>query len=216
MSFVKDAVEDVGDAVSDGFGFVKDEIIDPILGNNVADAAKEAARIAERQGNLAIESITDSQLRLEETLFPFVKELGLDLLPQIPLLFGGSTKESIINNPVFNSLFDEAQRRIEARQGASGRPFAETSQFLQDAFIRTGADLLSRERADLLSALNFGQSSAAQTGVSGVNTAGQVGDLLTQIANSQGAGLITAANAKSQGVGNILDFGGKIIGFGAG
>jgi hypothetical protein len=145
-----------------------------------------------------------------------VRALGTDLIPQVSGLFGPTAGASIASDPAFGAILDETQRRIQANQAAQGRPGAETDLRLQDAFLRTGTDLLSRQRGDLLSALNFGQGSAAQTGVSGINTAGRTGDLLTQIASAQGAAGLAGAQARAQGTQNVLNtalgLGGLIFG----
>ena len=187
-----------------------------ITGQTAADAARRAAAQQEAAGQRAITVAEDAQLRLEEQLAPFVNALGIDLLPQIQGLYGPTAGQSITQDPALQALLDESQRRISAQQSAQGRPFAETDMLMQDAFLRTGSDLLSRQRSDLLSALGIGQASAAQTGASGVGTASSVGNLLTQIANAQAGGTIGAAQARAAGTGNILGTGLQLLGLGLG
>lgn len=205
MSFVEDAFRDAGDAIQGAY--------DDISGRSAARAARDAARSQEEAGQRAITVAEDAQLRLEEALSPFVGALGTDLLPQVQQLFGPSAGESITQDPALQALLNESQRRIQAVQASQGRPAQETDVLLQDAFLRTGADLLSRQRGDLLSALGMGQSSAAQTGVSGLQTAGRTGDLLTQIANAQASGIIGSQQAGAAGTGNVLNLVGQGLGF---
>lgn len=195
----------LGDPLEDAFK--------SISGQTAQDEAAAGARRAEEVGQRAITVSEDAQKRLEETLAPFVAALGTDLIPQVQGLFGENAGQSILNDPALKALQDDAERRILAAQAARGRTGAgETPAILQDAFLRTGADLLSRQRGDLLSALGVGQSSAAQTGFSGVNTARGTGDLLTQIANAQTAGALGGAQARSQGLGNLINLGASAFG----
>lgn len=187
-------------------------VVDDITGRSAADAARDAARQQEAAGQRAITVAEDAQLRLEEQLAPFVGALGTDLLPQVQTLFGAGAGEAIMQDPALQALLDESQRRIQAQQSAQGRPLAETDILLQDAFLRTGSDLLSRQRGDLLSALGIGQASAAQTGASGVGTASSVGNLLTQIANAQAGGTVGAAQAQAAGTQNLLNTGLGLLG----
>ena len=197
-------------AVLDPTGAIRD-----ISGISGAFAAEQGAKIQEDAGQRAITVSDEAQRRLEGLLAPF-GDFGTDLIPQAQRLFGPTAGASIASDPALVALQDEAERRILAGQAARGRVDAgETAPMLQDAFLRTGADLLSRQRGDLLSALGLGQASAAQTGVSGIGTAGRTGDLLSQIANAQSAGLIGAQGAKSQGLSNILSLGSAgLTGFG--
>ena len=185
-------------------------------GKSAERAAREAARRQEEAGQRAITVAEEAQFRLEDALAPFVGALGIDLLPQVQNLFGPTAGQSITQDPALQALLNESQRRIQATQAAQGRPGAETDMMLQDAFLRTGSDLLSRQRGDLLSALGMGQASAAQTGVSGINTAGRTGDLLTQIANAQAGGLVGGAQARAAGTGNIVNLLGQLGGMFAG
>jgi len=188
------------------------DFYEDLTGKSAERAARDAARVQEAAGQRAITVADEAQRRLEEQLAPFIQALGLDLIPQVQNLFGANAGESLVQDPALQALLNETQRRIQAGQSATGRPTGETNAMLQDAFLRTGTDLLSRQRGDLLSALGIGQSSAAQTGVSGINTAGRTGDLLTQIANSQAAGMVGGAQARAQGTGQMLGTGLNLLG----
>ena len=201
---VKRPFEQVGDVVQEG--------LDIVRGKDAQEAAERAAKIQEKVGQRAITVSEEAQLRLEEALAPFIQALGTDLIPQVQSLYGANVGESISQDPALQALLDESQRRITGMQSAQGRPLGETDMLLQDAFLRTGSDLLSRQRGDLLSALQFGQSSAAQQGVSGINTGRDIGSYLTQIANAQGGAQIAGAQARSAGLNNLLNLGGQIAG----
>jgi hypothetical protein len=209
----------VGNLLGGGLGGAVGLAIDPltgaindITGRSAEEAARRAAGLQEDAGQRAITVAEEAQRRLEESLAPFAGALGTDLLPQAQGLFGPTAGASIAQDPALQALLDESQRRIQASQAAQGRPAGETDVLLQDAFLRTGSDLLSRQRSDLLSALGVGQASAAQTGVSGINTAGRTGDLLTQIANAQAAGQVGAAQAGAAGTQNVVNLLGQGLG----
>lgn len=210
MSFVEDIIEDLPGS----------ETKRSLTGQTAAEAAERGARAQAEAGREASRVAEEAQFRLEETLAPFVQALGVDLMPQVGALFGPESQiGDITQDPANQAILNEVQRRVQAQQSAGGRPAVETGQFLQDALLRTSSDLLQRERAeqsrqrsDLLGALQFGQSSAAQTGVSGIQTGQNVGNLLTQIANAQAAGGIGAAQAQAQGAQNLLQTGAGIAG----
>ena len=186
------------------------EAISGFTGQTGAEAALEGAALQAALGERGISVGEEVQLRLEETLSPFVG-FGTDLLGRGSSLFGAGAGESITSDPVFTALADEAQRRIINRQAASGRlETGETPELLQDALLRTGADLLSRERSDILNAIGLGQSSAAQTGFAGAESARGTQDLLTQIGNVQAAGGIGAAQSLGQGSQNIAGLVGTV------
>jgi len=205
MSFVEDAVRDVGD-------FFQEEVIDPLTGKDVERAIREGQAAQEAAGQRAITVGEQAQMRLEAGLDPFEQALGLDLLPQVQQLFGPGA--DITQDPASQAILNEVQRRVQAQQSAAGRPADETGQLLQENLLRVGSDILGRQRQDLLSALQFGQSSAAQSGVSGVQSAASQGDLLTQIANAQAAGALGGATARGQGLSNIIGGVGAISGGG--
>lgn len=177
--------------------------------NQVADAQRDGARIQAQAGQNAIDRIDASQALFREDLTPFREELGYNLLPQVAQLYGPDAGTAMLNNPIFQALADDATRRTLAAQASVGRAGAgETGPLLQDQLLRTGYDLLSRERGDLLNAIGYGQNAATQVGVTGNQNAVRIGDLLTQIGNVNAAGGMAGANARRQSFQDLLQIGG--------
>lgn len=181
-----------------------------------ADAAEKASRrgakIQTTMGQQAFDLIQDQTEQSREDLAPFL-QFAQGLIPQAEGLFGSNAATSIINDPAFGALADEAERRIMASQAARGRlGTEETPIMLQDALLRTGVDLLGRQRGDFLSALGLGSGVATNLASVGGQSAAQGGDLLTQIANAQASGLQGQAMAKQQGFGNLLGLGALGVG----
>ena len=198
-------------------GFVRDTVTDfvgDITGANAqADAARDASRTQVRLGEQAIDRVDAQQALFREDLTPFREELGLNLLPQVAELYGPEAIEGFLQSPIFQSLADDATRRVLAAQASVGRAGAgETGPLLQDQLIRTGFDLLSRERGDLLNAIQFGQNAATQTGVSGNTNTAAASDLLTQIANASAAGTIARGDRRRNVFNDALQVGSAIYG----
>ncbi len=171
---------------------------------DAAKASRRGAEIQTRFGNKAFDLLRESSDRQ----IPFL-EFAQGLIPQAEQLFAPDAGTAIVQDPAFGALADEAERRIMASQAARGRFGAgETPIMLQDALLRTGVDLLGRQRGDFLNALGLG------VGVAGnqVQAANQGGSLLSQIANAQASGLQGQALAKRQGFQDLLGLGGLGLG----
>jgi|GEM_PF-3356814 len=195
----------VGDVLG-GVGL--DDTVDAFTGQAGADAAREGARLQTQAAMRGIDVSDAAQRRLEETLAPFVS-FGSDLaLPRAQQLFGADAATAVLDSPILRAIQDDAEARILAGQAARGRlDTGETSELLQDAFLRSSMGLLGQERGDILNALSLGQSSAAQQGFSGVQNANRTSDILQNIGNVQAAGGIGAAQAESQGLQNLIGTG---------
>jgi hypothetical protein len=174
---------------------------------SAASGRSAARRAADAQRNSAQAGIQAQQEAIEQLrgdLGPF-REFGAGLLPQAQQLFGANAGQQITQDPVFQSLAGAAREQIEARQAARGRTFLpETDVAIQDAFLRTGSDLLGQRQASLLNAIGVGQSSAARTGQGAIQTGGNISNLLTQIGNVQAGGIAGQQAATQQGLGNLI------------
>ena len=208
MGFFDELVDVLTPGGDTGFGLPSEgDVLRGFTGISGAEAAAEGARLQAEVGREGLQLTREAQERLEETLAPFVG-FGEELIPQAMRLFGRNAGQAIVDDPVFTALADEAQRRIFANQAARGRlGSGETPIFLQDALLRTGTDLLSRQRGDFLSGIGLGQASAAQQAAGGLQTSSRSADILSQIGNVQAAGGIGAANALGQGSSNIVGLG---------
>ena len=192
------------DSIEDGFK--------SLTGQTAQDAARDAAIKQEEAGQRALTIQEDAQRRLEERLAPF-EQFGLGALGRAETLFGPNAGAAIQSDPLLNQLQSQTQEQILARQAAQGRiGTGDTLQILQNALLGNQLGFLQSERDAALNRLGLGQSSAAQTGFSGIQSAGAAGNILGQIANAQAGGLIGGAQARQQGLGNLLSLGGQVVG----
>lgn len=174
-----------------------------------SNAQIEAAEIA---ADVNREALEDTRLARDEAaarLRPF-EEFGTSFIPRAQRLFDDPSS-AILNNPLFTSLADDAERRLFANQAARGKlGSGGTAEALQNALLRTGQGLISQERADVLNAIGLGQNAAARTGANAIssaansaNIASNIGNLQTQIGNARAAGQIGQANALTGGLNNV-------------
>jgi hypothetical protein len=170
-------------------GFAED-----VSGISGARAIQEAQELQEQFGREALDVQRQAQLRLEETLAPFV-QFSTGLLPQF---------QSLMTDPLSNQTITDLTSLVDLSNPALS-PLAES--IAAEAAPLTAFDLASRERGDLLSALRLGQASAAQQAAGGLETGGARQDLLTQIGNVQAAGGLGQAQALGQGAQNLAGLG---------
>ena len=178
---------------------------DPLGIDAGEEAAKDAAAAQTRAGREAISSQEAAQARLEEGLQPFVGA-GEGVLGQlVSSVTGGQPSpgeqaSAITGNPFFQALAQDQEQRLLSSQAARGKlGSGETGNLLTRNLLTLGNQFQRQGEQDRLNQINnlfglaqIGQSSAAQTGTSGINTAQNVGNLITQIGNSQAAGKIGA------------------------
>jgi hypothetical protein len=170
-----------------------------ITGRNIADAIREGALSQVELGELGLQATADAQRRLEETLAPFVG-VGTGRLEQAINLFGPGAAQRVTQDPAFQAAAERAQTQLLAQQAARGRlGTAETAGGLSSALSNLGSDFLSRQRGDLLGAIQLGQASAAQQGASGLATGSRQAELQTQLGNILAASGVGQANALAQG-----------------
>jgi len=196
---------DTGDPLG-VFGGLSD-VEGSLSGRSGIEAARQAALIQEELGREALAEQEASQLRLEETLAPFVG-FGVSKIPEFQRLFQPTVSQSIAASPTVSGLQDLGSAAV------ADNPFLAnlSPQALEASQLRSGIDLLSRERGDLLSAIALGQASGAQEAAGGLQTGGSRADLLSQIGNVQAAGLIGGAQAGAQGAQNMAALGTTIAG----
>lgn len=213
------------------FGDWAGEQWDNITGATAADAAEEAGQLQYQATQDAIAQQQAAQEQLQQNLQPYMS-FGQGFIPQVQQsfaqgaeLYGPGASDAIMNNPMFQAIQNQVQQDILGNQAVRGRVgTGETPMFLQDAALRTGFDILNSERNantmrtnQLLQALGIGQSSAAGVGNAGLQTAGQVGSLLTQGGNALASGVVGAANAQQQGTQNLINIGSTLASaYGAG
>lgn len=176
-----------------------------LSGISAAEAALEAARLQEELGREALTEQEQAQLRLEETLRPFV-QLGLDVLPQFQAAFQPTTADAMGGTVTdLTRLADQSILSNPALAKAS-------PEILERSRLVSGLPALSQERQDLLNLLRMSQASAAQQAAGQLETGAGMSDLLTQIGNVQAAGGIGASQARQAGAQNIIGGLGTVLG----
>ncbi len=176
-----------------GKGGIIDEIgrgIDKkLLGGDAADAAEEAASLQAIAGEKAA------------ALFdPFVG-LGASGIEQAGFLTDPNQQFQFLqSNPLFQLGLDNLNQQTARSAAASGRVGAtDTNQQLINNALLAASPLIQQQKASIGDLLNIG-----------LGTAGSQGNLLTGIGAAQAGGVVGAANARQQGVGNLLNLAGTI------
>lgn len=194
-----------------------------------ASTQAEAPRQAAELQRLTTQDVIKSQEAAAETaradLQPF-RQAGQQALPGLQTDLEGirglvtdPTKQAefVQNNPFFDLLAEDAQRRLFNNQAARGKlGSGGTAEALQNSILLLGNDLVNQNVAQrqgvFQSGLNIaslgsnaaaGQANITQgTGANIANTSlastRNIGDLLTQGANATAAGIVGASNAQQQ------------------
>ena len=191
-----------------------------LLGIGGEDAAKEGAQVQAQSGREAIASQEraldlvrgDLALGREQLEFaaPLLQGAFGDLQGAIDDPTGG-----VLNNPFFQALAGQQEERLLASQAARGKvgsggtgdQLQRNLLLLGNQFAQQNIGNIQGQIGSLQNLAALGSNAAAQTGTSTLQSAGQVGNLLTGIGNAQAAGLVGGANARAQGAQNILQLG---------
>jgi hypothetical protein len=193
-------------AVGDGLARIGDKIDDNLLGGNEEDAAKEAARQQEEVGRLALQQQKEATEQIRGDLEPF-RTLGSD---SIPLLQGAVNDPSarVLSNPFFQAMAADQEQRLMASAAARGKlGSGGANDDLQRNLLLLGNQFGQQDVTNLANLTTIGANAAAQTGTATQQGATAAGGILSGIGNAQAAGTIGAANARSQGVQNLIALG---------
>lgn len=218
-------------------GWVKDNIIDPITGKSQRDAIKDATAAQTAAGQEAIQLQRETTEQARQDLQPF-REFGQRQIYGLQGAFNQPIAQfqfddpsTIADDPLFNTLFGEAERAITARNAAAGKlNSGDTLKDLTNASMAIGADIFNQNQNrklqqfgvnqgavdnrvnQLFNALIQGQNAAAGQGTATLQSGNNMADLLTQIGNVQGSGAIGQANARVGGINNIVGLATKAAG----
>jgi hypothetical protein len=219
-------------AVADFVGDTVDSVTGSLFGgDDAADAAREAGDV---QAQATIKAAELQQEGLQDVLGfqrealatsrsdlqPF-RAAGVNALQQVaPLINDPQAQADFVqDNPFFEALAQDAQRRIFNTGAASGRGFAGgTAQALNNSIMLLGNDLVDRQIGRQMGLVNTGQASAAgqanaaqnfgqQAGAATMSTNRTIGDLMTQGANAQASGIVGAANAQQGALNTAINTG---------
>lgn len=197
-----------GFELSDPFGVVGD-VFGGITGSDAADAAEDAARLQAASAGEAIEFQRESRDLARADLAPFL-QFGADIIPQAnQLLFDPMAHATFLrNNPLFQQAADTASNRVLNLASARGRATAgDTGQAILESNLLAGLPLLQGQQQNLWNALQLGQSAGAGTAAGTLQTGNVISDLITGRGSALAAGEIGAANARQQGINNLLNIG---------
>ena len=200
-----------------GIGLFGSDYLDDVSGASEEEAAKEAAAAQEAAGEAAEAELRTAQERLEAELSPY-REFGVEQgVSQLPGLFEQqqaaiSDPSAVINNPFFQAMSrDQEQRLINQRaalgkggSGGTGDALTRNMLLLGNQFSQQNLGNIQQQIQNRFNAAQIGQSSAAQTGVSGLQTAGNIGGIMGNVANAQAAGIMGAQQAGAAGTQNMI------------
>lgn len=175
-------------------------------GKKSRDAAKEAAKVQSRSADRATQMTQDAQTALRADLSPYRQagESAIPLLQQMAL----NPQEQVNrleSNPLFQASLaarDRATLGSAANQGRIGT--GGFSQQIAENYLLSASPLLQQQEQSLLNLANIGQSSAAQTGVSGLQAAQSAGGSLMAGADARSAGIVGAQQATANQNAQIL------------
>jgi len=190
-------------------------IVGSVAGSAIqARGQRKAAESQERGAQRAIAAQQEAQANLEARLSPFEQagQAALDPLQQLALQPAGLPGAEILQNPLIQAINEDVTRRTfagQASQGALGG--TETALALQRQIAPTalnlGLQLQQQRQQNLFNLANIGLGAATQTGVSGLQTAGQVGQAQQAAGAAQAAGQLGQSQAIAGGIGDIAGLG---------
>lgn len=204
-------------------GSIQSNIFDPfkgvtegITGESAAEAAQQASQIQSEATQQAIEEQRAAREQYAELISPF-REAGVAQLPELSSLISNPQAQAafVQQNPFFNTLAGETQRRLFSSQAARGKVGSGgTAEALQTSLLGLGSDLLSRNISQRMNLATLGANVTAGQATAGQQSAANIGNLITSGANAQAAGLVGAAQARQQGLQNLLTLGTNALGLG--
>lgn len=176
-------------------------------GKKGREAAKEAARVQAEAAEGAAETTQEAQQQLRRDLSPYRQagETALPLLQQMATSSGAEQVAQLQSNPLFQATVgarDRASLGLAATQGRIGT--GDTSAQFDENFLLTASPLLQQQEQRLLNLAGIGQSSAAQTGASGLQASGMIGSNLMGAADARSAGIVGAQQATANQNAQIL------------
>ena len=210
--------------------FVK-QIYNDLTGKTAANAAQNAATTQAASADQAIKSqnentdkiIASNEKALAQSradLQPF-RDLGVNNIAGLQDLVTNPAKQAefITNNAFFDTLATRAKTDLFNNQAAKGKiGSGGTAEALQNSLLLLGNDLLSQNITQRQNLVTIGQNAAAGQATATQNTAGvnsnvsansgnNITNLITGQGNAMAAGQVGAANARTQGIQNLLTTG---------
>lgn len=164
-------------------------IDDKLLGGDAEDAAREAAAVQAAAGREAAVGLQ-----------PFV-DLGTLGTEQAGFLLDPQAQFDFLqNNPLFQLGLDNLNRQTAASAAASGRTGAtDTSNLIFNNALLSASPLIQQQKGSIADLINLGFGATSNQG-----------NLLTGVGAAEAGGIVGAANARQQGIGNVLGLLGQV------
>ena len=168
-----------------------------------AEQGRRAARDQQRSQERAIESNIEARDQVRDDL-QFAREIGESAAPELQRrLTDPTTRQDIVNNDLFQALFDNAQRAIGAHSGTTGK-VGDLTRDLTNASLGIGFDIYNADTNRLFDAVSLGTNAAAQQGTATLGTAANNATAFTNIGDSKAAGRVAQTNAITGGIQDLL------------
>lgn len=186
------------------------------------DAAEDAADAQSAASDASIEEQRRQFDKLVELLSPYTKAGEGSLAAQQDLLGlnGADAQKAALSgietSPYFQSTAQQGENAILQNASATGGLRGGNTQGALAQFRPQLLNQLVQQQYQNLGGLTaLGQSSAAQQGNAGMQSANNIGNNLQQRGAAQAGGIIGAQNAQNQFLGQLSQLGGLAIGSGA-
>jgi hypothetical protein len=168
-------------------GFIRKHTGLDLTGN---EAVRQAAKAQKAAGAEAIDTQQAALEQMRADLAPFT-QVGVEALPQLQSLLNPQAQADFVTqNPLFQQLAQDTAQRVFANQAARGKlGSGETGALLGQQLLPLGQQMAQQQFNNLFSLGQLGQSSAAQQGAAGINTAQTIGGLQTGLGNVQAASI---------------------------
>jgi hypothetical protein len=184
-----------------------------------ARGAKKAAKAQEKAGDKSIAFQEKALAQTRADLQPF-RQAGESALPGLTSLTNdpNAQKEFVTENPFFDALADEAQKRLFNNQAAKGKVGSGgTAEALQNSLLLLGPKLVQQSLDNRFRLAQLGGNAAARQGNATLQTGRDIADTTTGIGNARAAGIVGQANAIQGGIEGVTSaFSGGIGGLGGG
>lgn len=192
---------------------------------SASQSKKAAGKAADAQSEASEAGIEEQRRqfdKLVELLSPYVNA-GTGALGRQQAILGLQGKEAqqaeisgIENSPYFQSTFAQGENAILQNASATGGLRGGNTQGALAQFRPALLNQLVQQQYQNLGGITaLGQNSAAQQGNAGMQSANNIGNLLSQSGSAQAGGIIGAQNAQNQFLGSLTSLGGAALGSGA-
>lgn len=186
---------------------VKD-VVGGITGSTAADAATDAAGVQAQASREALAELIKGKEEGQQFLAPF-EVLGQQGLAQTDILTDPQAQFNFLQqNPLFDLALQNANQQTQQAAASQGRLSAgDTLQQLSNNVLLSAQPLIGQQQQNVSNLLGLGQNLATTQANTALGVGSQAGNILTDIGNVQAAGKVSSANAKQQGLENIISLG---------